>query len=112
MIGKTFGFVCLLTLAIAPAAHAQAAVACTDVYAPVCGLSGVGLRMTYSNACWARASGATVLHAAQCQGPICSDIYKPVCARPVGTRALKTYPNLCTAEAANAVFVYNGRCHK
>jgi hypothetical protein len=32
---------------------------CTDIYQPVCGTTPAGVRMTYSNACFARAAKAT-----------------------------------------------------
>jgi hypothetical protein len=39
---------------------------CTDVYQPVCGIDPGGKRVTYSNACFARAAKATKVTAGEC----------------------------------------------
>ena len=39
---------------------------CTDLYQPVCGTSPSGMRVTYSNACFARAAKATNVTPGNC----------------------------------------------
>jgi hypothetical protein len=39
---------------------------CTEVYQPVCGTNQSGMRVTYSNACFARAAQATNVTAGEC----------------------------------------------
>jgi hypothetical protein len=39
---------------------------CTEVYQPVCGTNQSGMRMTYSNACFARAAQATNVTPGEC----------------------------------------------
>jgi hypothetical protein len=39
---------------------------CTDVYQPVCGTNPGGMRVTYSNACFARAAMATNVTPGEC----------------------------------------------
>jgi hypothetical protein len=39
---------------------------CTDVYQPVCGTNPSGMRVTYSNACFARAAMATNVTPGEC----------------------------------------------
>jgi len=39
---------------------------CTEVYQPVCGTSQSGMRVTYSNACFARAARATNVTPGEC----------------------------------------------
>jgi hypothetical protein len=39
---------------------------CTEVYQPVCGTSPAGMRVTYSNACFARAARATNVSPGEC----------------------------------------------
>ena len=57
--------VCALVVPLVAAADA---VVCTEQYAPVCGRIG-SVTKTYSNTCFARADGATVI----AQGPCRSD---------------------------------------
>ena len=114
MTGKVSIAGCLLAAVIVQLSTVntvRAAGVCPEVYLPVCAVSDLGLRMTYTNACWAKMANAKILHAGQCQGPICNQVYKPVCAR-APTGGLRTYSNLCEAEVANAVFVHNGICRK
>ena len=98
------------TFTLVDVGDAAAAKACTKEYAPVCALKRGGERVTYPNACQARAAGAKILHTGECiGGPLCIMLYDPVCARSPGG-ALRTYPSLCEAENANAVFVRPGPC--
>jgi hypothetical protein len=39
---------------------------CTEVYQPVCGTNPGGMRVTYSNACFARVARATNVTAGEC----------------------------------------------
>jgi len=39
---------------------------CTEVYQPVCGTNQGGMRVTYSNACFARAAQATNVTPGEC----------------------------------------------
>lgn len=39
---------------------------CTEVYQPVCGTNASGMRITYSNACFARAAAATNVTPGEC----------------------------------------------
>jgi hypothetical protein len=39
---------------------------CTEVYQPVCGTNQSGMRVTYSNACFARAGKATNVSPGEC----------------------------------------------
>ncbi len=39
---------------------------CTEVYQPVCGTNPNGMRVTYSNACFARAAQATNVTPGEC----------------------------------------------
>jgi hypothetical protein len=78
-------FVLLLAIMAASAAHAHAAEpdrtttlaqatpapsappqVCTEVYQPVCGTNSSGMRVTYSNACFARAASATNVSPGEC----------------------------------------------
>ncbi len=56
-----------------PTILAQAALAqgappeiCTEVYQPVCGTNPAGMRVTYSNACFARVAKATNMTPGEC----------------------------------------------
>ncbi len=46
--------------------QAQAPEVCTQVYQPVCGTDKDGKRVTYSNACFARAASATNVTPGEC----------------------------------------------
>ena len=39
---------------------------CTEVYQPVCGTNPAGMRVTYSNACFARVAKATNVTPGEC----------------------------------------------
>jgi hypothetical protein len=68
----------LITFAVAPVAEAggpngwiilaqaPAPEVCTQVYQPVCGTDKDGKRVTYSNACFARAANATNVTPGEC----------------------------------------------
>jgi hypothetical protein len=83
---------------------------CTDRYDPVCAVSATGFRRTFSNACWAKTSGARLLHSGVCEGPICPQIVKRVCAIDPVTNRPKTYTNVCWAEIANATAIAYHPC--
>ncbi len=90
-------------------APAQAQTVCTWLWQPVCALTTFGHRWTFSNACWAKAAGARILHAGACiGGPGCTREWDPVCAR--GPKGVRTYGNLCTAENDNATVLFKGSC--
>ena len=55
------------SLILAQATPAPAAPqVCTEVYQPVCGTNPSGMRVTYSNACFARAAAATNVTPGEC----------------------------------------------
>jgi hypothetical protein len=84
---------------------------CIRIYKPVCALSPKGVRMTYGNACVARAAHAKILHPGKCiGGEFCNFIWIPVCAINPFSHVRQTYPNMCVAEHDNAVWVHNGVC--
>ena len=60
------------------AGHAHAAAFCTQEYAPVCA-EAKGQRQTFSNACFARAAGARIVHRGACGRKVEG---KGSCARP------------------------------
>ena len=86
--GSIIALLALVVSVLAGSAPAKAAGVCTDEYRPVCGLAPWGLRMTYSNACWAKQAGAVVLHPGACFGFVCPMDYKPVCAVELATGKL------------------------
>jgi hypothetical protein len=87
------------------------AAACPRIYRPVCALNPAGVRMTYANACVARAAHAKILHPGKCiGGQFCNFIWMPVCAINPFSNIPQTYPNLCVAEHDNAVWRHNGPC--
>jgi Kazal-type serine protease inhibitor domain len=47
-------------------AQAQTPEVCTQIYQPVCGTDKDGKRVTYSNACFARAANATNVTPGEC----------------------------------------------
>jgi Kazal-type serine protease inhibitor domain len=47
-------------------AQAQTPEVCTQIYQPVCGTDRDGKRVTYSNACFARAANATNVTPGEC----------------------------------------------
>jgi hypothetical protein len=84
---------------------------CPLVLYKACVLTPTGARMSVAtNACLARAHHWTILHAGNCQGPNCSFVWAPVCARPAWAPTPMTFPNLCVAEVSDAVFIHNGPC--
>jgi hypothetical protein len=66
----TFGFV----VAAEAASHSRSIIlaqgappeVCTEVFQPVCGTNPAGMRVTYSNACFARAARATNVTPGEC----------------------------------------------
>jgi hypothetical protein len=84
---------------------------CPLVLFKACVLKPDGTRASVAtNACFARARHWTILHLGNCQGPICTWLWAPVCARDPFTKLPRTFSNLCWAEVHNAVFLYNGVC--
>jgi len=53
-------------IALSSTESARAAGACNDTWKPVCG-SVNGWKRTFSNACWAKMSGAKKLHKGVCK---------------------------------------------
>lgn len=91
--------------------RAEAAAICPQYLAQYCVVEKDGFRHTaWTNPCFAKAEGLRVLHLGACQGPICSDIYVPVCSINPATGRQKTYPNQCQSDVANATLVHKGRC--
>ena len=97
----------LIASHLVPATPANAAPKCNDLFQPVCAVTKAGKVQTFSNACFAKAGGATVISQGSC--PVfCPDIYEPVCGRKDGVNM--TYANSCTATAAGAVVLAPGKC--
>jgi hypothetical protein len=91
---------------------ADAARRCPLVLYKACVLTPAGTRESVAtNACFAHARHWTILHRGNCQGPICTWLWAPVCARDHFTGLPRTFSNLCWAEVNDAVFLYNGVCH-
>jgi hypothetical protein len=86
---------------------------CTFIYLPVCGCDA----KTYSNACAAHASGASVAYAGTCRQPFDKAVPVPKAARDPGrvctqviTCGIKNgkpreYPNPCAAEDDGATHI-------
>jgi hypothetical protein len=95
-----------------PAAdHAAAAMICPQFLAEYCVVENGFRHTAWTSPCFAREQGLTVLHMGACEGPICSDIYAPVCSIDPTTHRRKTYSNLCRSDDANATLVHKGACH-
>ena len=96
------------TAFIPTAARAQL---CPQYVAEYCVVEKDGFRHTgWTNPCFAAQRGARVLHLGACQGPICSNIWKPVCSINPVTGLRHTYSNLCWSDLANATLVHKGVC--
>jgi hypothetical protein len=92
------------------APEAAAAQNCPATATPVCAAAPDGSRAVYPNECLAAAANARVLHAGNCQGPVCMELYLPVCATNPATQQPQTYSNQCFADAANAKVIDQGAC--
>jgi Kazal-type serine protease inhibitor-like protein len=84
---------------------------CPTTSSPVCAVSADGTRSVYTNECLADAAKARVLHPGNCQGPICMELYLPVCATNPTTQQPQTYSNQCFADVANAKVISQGACN-
>jgi hypothetical protein len=84
---------------------------CPTTSSPVCAVSPDGTRSVYTNECLADAAKARVLHPGNCQGPICMELYLPVCATNPTTQQPQTYSNQCFADAGNAKVISQGACN-
>jgi hypothetical protein len=105
----------LLVGVVGMGASGASAAQCTGDHRPVCAFGKDGIRGDFPSACAAEGTGAAVLHPDACEAPgpgpsMCSHLYKPVCATEPTSGAAKTYPNLCTAEQANAPLVGARAC--
>jgi len=106
---QTFSNACVAKAAKATVVHPGACnVFCPLIFAPVCGRKN-GVNRTYSNSCVAMADGAVVLANGACPGPICTRIFRPVCAVPPGG-GLRTFSNRCVAINAGARIIHDGKC--
>jgi hypothetical protein len=90
--------------------EAVAAKTCSQTANPVCAVAPDGSSTVYTNKCLARAADARVLHAGKCQGPICMELYLPVCATNPDTHQPQTYSNQCFADVAKATVTSKGAC--
>jgi hypothetical protein len=109
MAAVLVGTVLAFTAAPEPA---EARRICPLVLFKACVLKPDGTRASVAtNACFARARHWTILHAGNCQGPICNMLWMPVCARDHWTKLPRIFSSLCWAEVHDAVFLYNGPCH-
>jgi hypothetical protein len=105
----------IVLLATCLSANAAAAAPCPLVRDLVCTVTADGTRVHRANACVAQKRGERILHKGDCVAPgrepaMCNMLYQPVCATDPGTKAEKTYPNLCHAEVANASVLHDGQC--
>ena len=76
-----FAWLCLGVAAVqagenGPAVAQRRPTVCTEQFAPVCGRIGT-VQKTYSNACFARADGATVIAEGPCAGGGAAPTPKP-----------------------------------
>jgi hypothetical protein len=70
----TFGVTFGLAVAAQAADHGRSIIlaqgappeVCTEIFQPVCGTNPAGMRVTYSNACFARAARATNVTPGEC----------------------------------------------
>jgi hypothetical protein len=93
-----------------PSASAQAAV-CPQFVVLSCVVEKNGFRHdAWTNACFAKEDGITYLHVGACEGPICSQIYAPVCSINPKTGRPHTYANQCLSDVADAVLIHKGKC--
>ena len=76
---------------------------CSTACAPVCGWGADFNIISYRNECFAQCEGATVFAQGACEE--CDKDLAPVC----GTDFV-TYPNLCFAQAAGTVSLYDDVC--
>jgi len=103
----------LILISISAITQGHAAILCPQIVNPVCGLTQQGTLQNFSNACFARSAGATVLHAGNCNGTFCPRFCvanQAAVARQVKTGNTKTYDNVCWAEKDHAVFLHYGKC--
>jgi len=106
---ETFSNACRARAAKATIVHpGPCSIFCPLIFAPVCGRKD-GKNTTYPNSCVAMANGAVVLATGPCPGPICTRIFRPVCAVPPGG-GLKTFSNRCVAINAGARIIHDGKC--
>ena len=99
-----------LTMAVAKDAAAQGVI-CPQYLTAYCVTAKAGLPHTaQTNPCFAEQKGLRVLHIGACLGPICSQIYDPVCSIDPTTGKQKTYSSLCLSDVADARLVHKGKC--
>ena len=87
---------------------------CPAVTKPVCAAGTDGHRSNLPSACRAEQKGYIVLHDGECEAPdpasACPHLMSPICATDPTTGKPHTYPNMCTAEVANAPYLGSGEC--
>lgn len=106
-----FAATAALAASIPACVRAQAGKICPQFVTDYCVVEKDGVRHTAStNPCFAEERGARVLHMGACEGPICAQIYLPVCSTDPVTGQKKTYPNSCMSDVANATFIHKGKC--
>ena len=99
---------------LAPSAGALAARAHPSANQPVCGWREDGPR-TYENASLAARDHAHVIHLGACQPITCwswAGVFRsgPMCGIDPLSKVRMTYPNICAAEHAQAIWVHEGAC--
>jgi hypothetical protein len=103
-----------LLIGIAAVAFAPArprAQACPFYLAEYCVVEKDGFRHTdWTNPCFAAQRGARVLHLGACEGPICTQLWQPVCSINPNTGRRQTYANQCWSDVANATLIHKGAC--
>jgi hypothetical protein len=96
-----------------PSQSAKAQQACPFVLVLSCVVEKDGARHdAWTNSCLAKQAGLKYLHAGACEGPICTNIYAPVCSINPKTGRPHTYANQCWSDVANAVLLHKGACKK
>jgi hypothetical protein len=98
-------------VATVAAGHRAEAAFCPQYVVESCVVEKDGFRHTeWTNPCFAAERGARVLHVGACLGPICTNIWAPVCSVNPATGKGHTYSNLCWSDVANATLIHKGVC--
>jgi hypothetical protein len=93
--------------------RAVADMICPQFEAEYCVVEKDGFRHTaWTNPCFAAQRGARVLHMGACEGPICNNVWMPVCSINPATGRAHTYANQCWSDVADATLIHKGACRR